>query len=186
MTVRRTALLSLASLVSLLSLFAAPLAAVPPRSLVAHAGAAGAAPRRAAAPARVAAVAPSSVTIAGTVDPQFGCSGPWQTDCAAAHMAYDAVGDVWTKSALLAASSSADPHTSPYQYKAALNDSWNESYGQNTGAGNITFTLTAPTTVTFFYDDKTHWVTDDVNSVIATVPGDYQQYLGCVLPHERM
>ena len=179
MTVRRTALLSLASLVSLLSLFAAPLAAVPPRSLVAHAGAAGAAPRRAAAPARVAAVAPSSVTIAGTVDPQFGCSGPWQTDCAAAHMAYDAVGDVWTKSALLAASSSADPHTSPYQYKAALNDSWNESYGQNTGAGNITFTLTTPTTVTFFYDDKTHWVTDDVNSVIATVPGDYQQYLGC-------
>jgi len=184
MTVRRTALLSFASLVALLSLFAAPLAASPPRSPVAHAGTSVASPRQPAAPARVAPVGvaatnPSSVTIAGTVDPRFGCSGPWQPDCAAAHMAYDATGDVWTRSAFLAASSSADPNTSPYQYKAALNDSWSESYGKNTGAGNITFTLTAPTTVTFFYDDKTHWVTDDVNSVIATAPGDYQQYLGC-------
>ncbi len=180
MTVRRTALLSFASLVSLLSLFAAPLAASPPRSSVAHAVAAVASLRQAAAPARVAparvaparvAAAPSSVTIAGTMDSQFGCSGSWQPDCAAAHMTYDANGDVWTKSALLQAGS--------YEYKAALNDSWSESYGQNTGPNNITFTLTVPTTVTFFYDDKTHWVTDDVNSVIATAPGDYQQYLGC-------
>ena len=36
---------------------------------------------------------------------------------------------------------------------------------------NIPLTLAANTTVKFYYDDKTHWVTDNQTSVIAAAPG---------------
>ncbi len=35
------------------------------------------------------------------------------------------------------------------------------------------------TTVKFYYDHKSHWITDNVNAVIATVPGSFQSALGC-------
>jgi glycosidase len=114
---------------------------------------------------------PTSVTIAGSLDPALGCSGAWQPNCAAAHLTYDPNSDVWKRSWSIPAGS--------YEYKAALNDAWTESYGRNTGSANIQLTLASTTTVTFYYDHKTHWVTDSVNSVIATVPGSFQTQLGC-------
>ena len=33
--------------------------------------------------------------------------------------------------------------------------------------------------VKFYYDDKTHWATDRVSSIIATVAGSFQSELGC-------
>jgi hypothetical protein len=33
--------------------------------------------------------------------------------------------------------------------------------------------------VKFYYDHKTHWITDNHNKVIATVPGSFQSELGC-------
>ena len=39
--------------------------------------------------------------------------------------------------------------------------------------------LAEPSQVKFFYDDETHWVTDNQTSVIATVPGSFQSELGC-------
>ena len=33
--------------------------------------------------------------------------------------------------------------------------------------------------VAFYYDSDTHWLTDSVNSVIATAPGSYQDEIGC-------
>lgn len=117
--------------------------------------------------------APASVTIAGSLDQAIGCTNNWDQTCAAAHLTYDANDDVWQGSWSLPAGS--------YEYKAALNDSWDVSYGINatSGGANIPLTLAAPATVKFYYDDKTHWVTDNVNSVIATAPGDYQTQLGC-------
>src|SRR4029453_14116452 len=35
------------------------------------------------------------------------------------------------------------------------------------------------TNVKFFYDHKTHWITDNHNSVIAVAPGSFQSELGC-------
>src|SRR6476661_1564947 len=37
----------------------------------------------------------------------------------------------------------------------------------------------APATVKFYYDHKTHWVADSVNKVIAVVTGNFQAALGC-------
>jgi len=33
--------------------------------------------------------------------------------------------------------------------------------------------------VKFYFDDKTHWITDNQNSVIAVAPGSFQSELGC-------
>ena len=68
-----------------------------------------------------------------------------------------------------------------WEYKAALNDSWDENYGLNAqpdGPTSRSIWL-EPTDVKFYYDDKTHWVTDNVDSVIAVAPGSFQSELGC-------
>lgn len=116
---------------------------------------------------------PTSVTIAGDLDPALGCPTAWDPTCAAAHLTYDAGDDVWQGTWTIPAAD--------YQYKAALDDSWNENYGLNAtlGGANIPLALGAGAGVKFYYDHKTHWVTDTVNSIIATVPGDFQAQLGC-------
>ena len=116
---------------------------------------------------------PSSVTIAGSLQSELGCPGDWQPDCAATHLTYDAGDDVWQKTFSLPAGS--------YEYKAALNDSWTENYGagaQPNGA-NLAFNLAATADVKFYYDHKSHWVTDNRSSVIAVAAGSFQSELGC-------
>ncbi|HEX6289918.1 MAG TPA: pullulanase-type alpha-1,6-glucosidase [Herpetosiphonaceae bacterium] len=116
---------------------------------------------------------PASVTIAGSLQSEAGCSGDWQPECATTHLTYDATDTVWQGSFALPAGS--------YEYKAALNDGWAENYGRNAtpGGDNIPFTLADPGTVKFYYDHKTHWVASNKNAVIATVPGSFQSELGC-------
>ncbi len=116
---------------------------------------------------------PKSVTIPGTIQSKLGCSGDWQQDCAKTHLTYDSVAGIWTGEWELPAGK--------YEYKAAINDSWDENYGLKAGAGgaNIPLEVPAPQKVKFYYDHKTHWVTDNVNSVIATVAGSFQSKVGC-------
>jgi glycosidase len=115
---------------------------------------------------------PSSVTIAGDLQQELGCSGDWQPDCAATHLSYDTTDDVWQRTFVGVPAGS-------FQYKAALNNGWDESYGLRTGPDNIPLNLGTARDVKFYYDHKTHWVTDNVNSVIAVAPGDFQSELGC-------
>ena len=119
------------------------------------------------------AAAPSSVTIAGSLQSELGCPGDWQPDCAATHLSYDGGDDVWQGTFAVPAGN--------WEYKAPLNDSWDENYGlhaQRDGA-NIPLNLAAPASVKFYYDNDTHWVTDNKNSVIAVAPGSFQSELGC-------
>jgi glycosidase len=115
---------------------------------------------------------PTSVTIAGTLQDEFGCSGEWQPDCAVTHLTYDANDDVWQ--------GSFDIPTGSWEYKAALNDAWAESYGRGPALDqNIPFTLGATTSVKFYYDHETHWITSNQNAVIATAAGSFQAEVGC-------
>jgi glucoamylase len=116
---------------------------------------------------------PTSVTIAGSLQSELGCPGDWDPACAATHLAYDASDDVWQETFSVPAGS--------WEYKAALNNSWDENYGLNAqlNGPNIPLNLTSDTSVKFYYDHKTHWVTDNVNSVIAVAPGSFQSELGC-------
>ena len=116
---------------------------------------------------------PTSVTIAGDLQPAAGCANAWDPTCAATHLTYEATDDVWQGTFTLPAGN--------YEYKAALNDSWSENYGLHavSGGANIPFTLASPGSVKFYYDHKSHWVTDNQGSVIATAAGDFQHLLGC-------
>ena len=116
---------------------------------------------------------PTAVTIAGSLQSEAGCPGDWDPACAATHLAYDAGDDVWQGTFTLPAGG--------YEYKAALNDAWTENYGlhaQLDGA-NIPLAPPAPANVKFYYDHKSHWVTDNRSSVIAVAPGSFQSELGC-------
>ncbi|MGD8736890.1 MAG: alpha-amylase, partial [Anaerolineae bacterium] len=116
---------------------------------------------------------PGTVTIAGSLQSELGCASDWDPACSATHLTYDGDDDVWQATFNVLAGN--------WEYKAALNDSWDENYGANAqpNGANIPLSLADPTDVKFYYDHKSHWVTDNVNSVIATAAGSFQSALGC-------
>jgi glucan 1,4-alpha-glucosidase len=115
---------------------------------------------------------PTSVTIAGSLQSEIGCAGDWDPGCAASHLTYDAGDDVWQGTSTVPAGG--------YEYKAALNNAWDENYGLHAAPGGANIPFAAPGgPVKFYYDHKTHWVTDNKSSVIAVAPGSFQSELGC-------
>ena len=114
---------------------------------------------------------PVGVALVGDLQTEIGCAGDWTPDCATSELIYDEADDVWQGKFALPVGN--------YEYKVALNDSWDESYGTPPDGGNISISVTVASTVTFYYDHKNHWVTDNLNEVIATVPGSYQTMIGC-------
>ena len=113
------------------------------------------------------------MTVAGSLQSELGCPGDWQPECATTHLGFDAEDTVWQGVFAIPAGS--------WEYKGAINDSWDENYGANAmeNGSNIGLALGAPTDVKFYYDHETHWLTDDISSVIATVAGSFQSELGC-------
>lgn len=116
---------------------------------------------------------PAAVTLVGSLQSELGCPGDWQPDCAATHLVYDSTDRVWQQVFSLPAGN--------YEYKVALNNSWDENYGQNAtrNGANIALNLSADTAVKFYYDHETHWITSNRNAIIATLPGNFQSEIGC-------
>jgi pullulanase len=134
-----------------------------PLSVVAHASAAPAA-----------AAAPTAVAVAGDLDHLLGCGGDWAPDCNQAQMTARTNDGVWSLTATLPGGT--------YSYKAALNQTWDVSYGLHAAAGGANLPLVVPeggASVTFLYDEATHWLTDTIAEPIATAAGDFQSELGC-------
>ena len=117
--------------------------------------------------------AQSSVTIAGDLQSELGCPDDWQPECTTTYLAYDSGDDVWQAVFTVPAGA--------WSYKAALNNAWDENYGANAtrDGADIPLSLGADTDVKFYYDHKSHWITDNVNALIATVPGNFQAEIGC-------
>ncbi len=115
---------------------------------------------------------PATVTLVGSLQSELGCGGDWDPACPATYLTYSADDDVWQ--------GGFTPPAGSYEYKAALNGSWDENYGLHAAPGGANIPLSAPGgAVKFYYDHKSHWVTDSVNSVIAVAPGSFQSELGC-------
>ncbi len=116
---------------------------------------------------------PMTVTLAGSLQSEIGCAEDWNPSCTVSQLAYDSADDVWQQTFNLPAGS--------YEYKAALNGSWDENYGANAAANgsNISLPLSAASAVKFYYDHKSHWVADNVTSAIAVAAGSFQSELGC-------
>jgi len=117
--------------------------------------------------------APTSVTLIGALQSELGCGGDWLPDCAATHLTRSTSAPIWVRSFALPAGS--------YDYKVAINDSWDETWGWGgiQGGAQITVNLPVAATVRFYFDERTHQISDSVNDVIATAAGDFQSQLGC-------
>jgi hypothetical protein len=131
------------------------------------------APARDTAPVRKLVSTPSYVSVPGTFNTAMGCAGDWDPACPQAQLSQDANDLVWKGTYVLPAAS--------YDYKAAIDKSWDENYGLNAteNGANIPLTSDGSTPITFFYDHATHWITSTANSPIVTAPGSFQSELGC-------
>jgi glycosidase/fibronectin type 3 domain-containing protein len=116
---------------------------------------------------------PSSVTLVGSLQSELGCPGDWDPACAASHLAFDAQDGVWQGVWTIPAGN--------WEYKVALNNSWDENYGAGAqfNGGNISLSLDQETQIKFYFDPISHWITDNRNSLIAVAPGSFQSELGC-------
>ncbi len=116
--------------------------------------------------------APSSVTVAGSLQTEIGCAGDWDPGCSASNLMYDTADDAWQNTFTIPAGS--------WEYKAALNGTWDVNYGLHAvqNGANIPLSLATQASVKFYYDDKTHWITDNINSIIAVAAGSFQSELG--------
>ena len=109
--------------------------------------------------APLAAAATTSVTLVGDLQSELGCPGDWQPDCAATNLA-DPDGDgVWSGDFTVPAGD--------WQFKVALNGTWDESYGFN--GDNYPLKLAAPTALRFSFDDATN----KVSLAAPGLPGAY-------------
>ncbi|MEO7448183.1 MAG: alpha-amylase family glycosyl hydrolase, partial [Humibacillus sp.] len=113
---------------------------------------------------------PANVSVPGSHNSEMGCPGDWAPDCDQAQLTLDPKDDIWkgTYPALPAGD---------YEYKAAIDRKWDESYG-TPGGGNLAYTAKG-SPVTFYYDHRTHWATSDAQGAILTAPGSFQSELGC-------
>lgn len=123
--------------------------------------------------AEEAVVIPTLVNVPGTIQPQLGCPGEWQPECEASALTYVEAYGIFERTHQMTAGS--------YEYKVAINGSWDENYGgtADPGGANISLNLTEDTAVTFIYSPATHWIMDDVRHQIVTAPGSYQDEIGC-------
>jgi alpha-amylase len=95
---------------------------------------------------------PDSVTVAGSLNSEMGCPDDWHPACEAAFMAFDPADRLWKLTADLPAGR--------YEFKAAINGSWDENYGQDGAPNGSNIVLNhdgGP--VTFRYDHTTHVIT---------------------------
>ncbi len=118
-------------------------------------------------------IQPALVTVAGSLQSELGCPDDWQPPCSATFLSYDADDTVWQGVFNVPAGD--------WLYKAPLNGTWSENYGLNAerNGGNIPLNLSEAADVKFYFERGTNWITSNRNSVIASIPGNFQSELGC-------
>jgi hypothetical protein len=116
---------------------------------------------------------PVTVTAAGSFQSEVGCPGDWQPDCALTQLVRGTSDLAWRRSFTLP--------TGAYEYKVAIDGSWTENYGAGAALNGSNVPLTLPTNgiARIYYDEVTHWVTDNYQSRIITAAGSFQSELGC-------
>ena len=98
---------------------------------------------------------PTAVTLVGSLQSELGCPGDWQPECAATHLEpVPGQPEVFRATFTVPAGS--------YEYKVALNNSWDENYGAGGAAGGANLPITSTgDPITFTYDHRTHVISDD-------------------------
>ncbi|WP_369371145.1 pullulanase-type alpha-1,6-glucosidase [Promicromonospora sp. Populi] len=95
----------------------------------------------------VAAEQDGTAALVGSLQDELGCAADWDPACAATELAPQPDGTFAAEFEIPAGT---------YEYKVALNDSWDESYGRDGGQDNAPIHLEGPARVRVTYDDATH------------------------------
>jgi len=92
---------------------------------------------------------PTTVTLVGSLQSELGCAGDWSPDCAETRLALQPDGTYAGTFAVPAGG---------YDYKVALNNSWDENYGADgvPNGANLPLALQYAATLTFAYDHTSH------------------------------
>ena len=113
---------------------------------------------------------PGAVSVPGSHNSEMGCAADWSPDCDQAQLTRSPADDIWRATIDVAAGS--------YAYKAAIDKTWDESYGAGGGAGNIDYTAPGGP-VRFYYDHRTHQVLNSAEGPVIAAAGSFQSELGC-------
>ena len=105
-----------------------------------------------AGPASAADPAPRTATLAGSLQSELGCPADWSPDCTSTDLVQVGNTTAYAKVFTVPAGT--------YEFKVAINHSWDENYGAGGAANgaNIPLVLKGAAQVEFSYDDVTHQV----------------------------
>ncbi|WP_315097161.1 pullulanase-type alpha-1,6-glucosidase [uncultured Cellulomonas sp.] len=95
-----------------------------------------------------AAAADRTAALVGSLQSELGCAADWAPDCAQTELALTAAPGVYSADFTVPAGA--------YEYKVAIDDSWDEAYGRDGGGDNAPLVVEGPTSLRFTYDDATH------------------------------
>jgi len=112
------------------------------------------------------------VTVPGSHNSEMGCAGDWAPGCEAAKLTLRADGIY---------SGTFDVAPGDYEYKVAVNGSWDVNYGANgePNGGNITYSTDGTKPITFYWNPETKVVSSTAEGPVVTLPGSFQQEIGC-------
>lgn len=86
-----------------------------------------------------------TVALVGSLQTELGCAEDWAPACAETELAPTGAAGVYSAEFEVPAGS--------YEYKVAIDDSWDEAYGLDGGGENIPLTVGGPSTLRFTFDD---------------------------------
>ena len=86
-----------------------------------------------------AAAADRTVALVGSLQGELGCPDDWQPACAETELAPTGTAGVYAADFTVPAGS--------YEYKVAIDDSWDEAYGKDGGDANIPLVVAGPSSL---------------------------------------
>ncbi|WP_062518802.1 pullulanase-type alpha-1,6-glucosidase [Demequina silvatica] len=104
-----------------------------------------------------ASAADRTFALVGSLQSELGCDDDWRPECAATELAATGTADLYA--------AEFDVPAGSYEYKVAVDDAWDESYGLDGGAANIPLELPHAATLRFLFDDATKRVGLEVVSI---------------------
>ncbi|BDZ41058.1 alpha-1,6-glucosidase [Paraoerskovia sediminicola] len=112
------------------------------------------------------------VTVPGSHGSEMGCAGDWTPGCEAASLTRRESDGVYA--------GTFDIPAGTYEYKVAVNGSWDVNYGSGgvQDGDNVSYT-TDGGPVTFYWDPVSHQFSSTAQGPIVTLPGSFQSELGC-------
>ncbi len=119
-----------------------------------------------------AAAADRTVTLVGSLQSELGCGGDWDPACTTTDLARVGAGTAYGAVFTVPAGT--------YEFKVAIDHSWDESYGADgvKGGANLPLVLEGPARLEFSYDDQTHQIGIRPTTLDGPVSRGDQRYAG--------